>query len=112
MLNFRSRRHSTGAYADHSRAYRQRRRQDQRNLEPRISAAPFLFSEEIESYGPQITDHVVLCTHADNSPAQETPTFQGDITRAQSAALREAKARNRRITIDDKIVSVKSVDEE
>ncbi len=72
----------------------------------------FAVFREIESYGPEITDHVVLCTHADNSPAQETPIFQGDITRAQAAALREAKSRNRRITIDDKIVSVKAVDEE
>ena len=67
---------------------------------------------EIQTYGPQIADHVVLCTHADNSPAQETPVFQGDITPAQASALREAKSRNRRITIEDKIVSIETVEEE
>lgn len=68
--------------------------------------------KEIELYGPEIADHVVLCTHADNSPAQETPVFQGTITAAQAAALREAKARNRRITLEDKVMSVETVDEE
>ena len=72
----------------------------------------FAVFREIESYGPEIVDHVVLCTHADNSPDQETPVFQGQITAAQAAALREAKSRNRRITIEDKVVSVKAVDEE
>ena len=72
----------------------------------------FAVFREIESYGPEIADHVVLCTHANNSPAQETPEFQGSITAAQAAALRQAKARNRRITIEDKIVSVKAVSEE
>ncbi|MEM7677464.1 MAG: flagellar motor protein MotB [Myxococcota bacterium] len=68
--------------------------------------------EEIASYGPEIADHVVLCTHADNSPAQKTPVFQGRMTAAQTAALKEAKARNRRITIEDKIINVKTNDGE
>lgn len=75
-------------------------------------ARAFAVFEEIESYGPQVADHVVLCTHADNSPVQKTPEFQGQLTPAQAAALREAKTRNRRITIEDKIVSVKPADEE
>jgi flagellar motor protein MotB len=60
---------------------------------------------EIKKYGDQVPDHIVLCTHADNSPAQETPQFQGEMTAAQKEALLEAKAKNRRIEIEDKNVS-------
>ncbi|MCG8423753.1 MAG: OmpA family protein [Proteobacteria bacterium] len=67
--------------------------------------------KEIQKYGPQIADHAILCTHADNSPVQETPVFQGEITPAQKAALREAKAQNRRITIEDKIVTANDQEE-
>ena len=66
--------------------------------------------KEIEKYGPEIADNVILCTHADNSPAQETPAFAGEMTPAQKKALDRAKAKNRRITIEDKIVS--TVEEE
>lgn len=59
---------------------------------------------EIAKYGP-IADHVILCTHADNSPAAETPAFEGEMSAAQKRALDRAKAKNRRITIEDKIVS-------
>ncbi len=72
----------------------------------------FSVYREIEFYGPQVADHVVICTHADNSPVQRTPAFQGRLSPAQREALREAKSRNRRITIEDKIVSVTAVDEE
>jgi flagellar motor protein MotB len=61
--------------------------------------------EEIKQYGPELTDHVVICTHADNSPAQEVPVFQGRMTSVEAAAVREAKAKNRRITIEDKVVN-------
>jgi flagellar motor protein MotB len=60
---------------------------------------------EIQKYGPELPDHVVICTHADNSPAQEVPIFEGDMTSVEAAAVREAKAKNRRITIEDKMVS-------
>lgn len=61
--------------------------------------------EEIQQYGPELVDHAVICTHADNSPAQEVPIFQGKMTSAEAAAVREAKAKNRRITIEDKVVN-------
>ena len=62
--------------------------------------------KEILKYGKALADHVILCTHADNSAAQEVPAFVGNLTDAQRSVVREAKARNRRITIEDKLVNV------
>jgi flagellar motor protein MotB len=62
--------------------------------------------KEIQKYGPEIVDHAVLCTHADNSPSKEVPLFSGMVTAAQAATLKEAKAQNRRITIEDQVKSV------
>jgi flagellar motor protein MotB len=61
--------------------------------------------KEIQRYGPEITDHAVLCTHADNTPAKEVPLFTGGLTAAQSQAISEAKTKNRRITIEDQVTS-------
>ncbi len=61
---------------------------------------------EIKKYGAEIADHAVLCTHADNSPAKDVPLFSGTLTPAQSATVNEAKAKNRRITIEDHVESV------
>ena len=60
---------------------------------------------DIQQYGTELPDHVVICTHADNSPAQEVPVFEGDMTAAEAAAVKDAKSKNRRITIEDKMVS-------
>jgi flagellar motor protein MotB len=60
---------------------------------------------EISKYGGQVSDHVVICTHADNSPAEEVPAFGDNLSPAELAAVREAKAKNRRITIEDKLIS-------
>jgi flagellar motor protein MotB len=60
---------------------------------------------EILHYGNELPDHVVICTHADNSPAQEVPAFGGILSGAEQGAVKEAKAKNRRITIEDKLVS-------
>jgi flagellar motor protein MotB len=60
---------------------------------------------EIQQYGNELPDHVVICTHADNSPAQEVASFEGEMTPAEASAVREAKSKNRRITIEDKMVS-------
>src|SRR5262249_7424731 len=60
---------------------------------------------EILKYGSDLPDHVVICTHADNSPAQEVPSFLGVLSSAEQTAIREAKSKNRRITIEDKLVS-------
>jgi flagellar motor protein MotB len=60
---------------------------------------------EIRKYGGELSDHVVICTHADNTPAQEVPAFGGALSGAEENAVRAAKAKNRRITIEDKLVS-------
>jgi outer membrane protein OmpA-like peptidoglycan-associated protein len=60
---------------------------------------------EIARYGSDVPDHVVICAHADNTPAVEVPAFGGTLSAAEQAAVREAKAKNRRITIEDKLVS-------
>ena len=61
---------------------------------------------EIAKYGSAVPDHVVICSHADNTPAQEVPAFSGNVTPAEEAAIEEAKKKNRRIVIEDKLVSV------
>lgn len=68
--------------------------------------------KEIARHSPEVADNIVLCSHASNSPSMETPIFQGDMTPAQRAALREAKSKNRRITIEDKVVSTLQDEEE
>jgi outer membrane protein OmpA-like peptidoglycan-associated protein len=60
---------------------------------------------EIAKYGGELNDHVVICTHADNSPAQEVPQFSGSLSPAEESAIKDSKSRNRRITIEDKVVS-------
>jgi outer membrane protein OmpA-like peptidoglycan-associated protein len=60
---------------------------------------------EIAKYGSAVPDHVVICSHADNTPAQEVPAFSGNVTPAEETAIEEAKKKNRRIVIEDKLVS-------
>jgi outer membrane protein OmpA-like peptidoglycan-associated protein len=62
---------------------------------------------EILRYGAALADHVVICTHADNTPAEEVPQLAGVLSAAEEGAIKEAKAKNRRITIEDKLVSRK-----
>jgi flagellar motor protein MotB len=61
---------------------------------------------EIARYGADLSDHVVLCTHADNTAAARAPAQAAELDEDQQAALRRAKAKNRRITIEDKLVGV------
>lgn len=61
---------------------------------------------EIAKYGSAVPDHVVICSHADNSPAREVPAFSGSLSPAEASAIDEAKAKNRRIVIEDKLVSL------
>ncbi len=60
--------------------------------------------KEIRKHSPEIIDHAIICTHADNSPKQEVPKFKGKITKEQRRVLRAAKSKNRRITIEDKVI--------
>lgn len=64
----------------------------------------FTSFQEILQYSKDLPHHVVLCTHADNTPEQAIPLLTGEMTASQKESLRAAKARNRRITIEDKIV--------
>ena len=59
--------------------------------------------EDIRKNSKELPDHVVLCTHADNTPSQPLPT--GTANDARKAALDEARAKNRRITIEDLVVA-------
>ncbi len=61
--------------------------------------------KEIAKYGANVPDHVVICSHADNTPAQDVPAMGGNLSPAEQAAVAEAKAKNRRIVIEDKLVS-------
>ena len=61
--------------------------------------------EEIQRYNPDLADHAVICTHADNSPVEEVPVIQGKVTKEQREMLRELKSKNRRITIEDRTVN-------
>ena len=78
--------------------------QKEKNLELGYQRAMAAY-KEILKYGGDLADHVVICTHADNSPAQEVPAFGGLLSLAEQSAVKEAKAKNRRITIEDKVVS-------
>ena len=53
---------------------------------------------EIRRHSKEVPDHVVLCTHADNTPARAVPA---------DGAKDEARAKNRRITIEDLVVEAK-----
>jgi flagellar motor protein MotB len=59
---------------------------------------------EIRKYSKDLNDHVVICSHADNSPSREIPKLSGKLGKQQLTILNEAKAKNRRITIEDKIM--------
>ena len=61
--------------------------------------------QEIARFSDDVPDHVVICTHADNTPAVEVPQVSGPITTEQREAIRAAKGKNRRITIEDKVVN-------
>ena len=58
--------------------------------------------QEIRRHSKEVPDHVVLCTHADNTPALTMPQPLVD-----RAIANEARAKNRRITIEDLVVATK-----
>ncbi len=65
----------------------------------------FAVYKEIRKYGGEVPDHVVICTHADNTPAVPVPVATGPLTDEQKEAIRRARAKNRRITLEDQIIS-------
>ncbi|HET9993082.1 MAG TPA: hypothetical protein VFQ65_31320, partial [Kofleriaceae bacterium] len=54
--------------------------------------------EDIRKNSKELPDHVVLCTHADNTPSRP-------LSGTEKTALDEARAKNRRITIEDLVVA-------
>jgi outer membrane protein OmpA-like peptidoglycan-associated protein len=66
--------------------------------------------QEIKKHGGELADHVIICTHADNTPAREVPPIEPDLTEEEKAVIRDARAKNRRITIED-IVTTQTVAE-
>jgi hypothetical protein len=66
--------------------------------------------QEIRKYGGELPDHVVICTHADNTPAREVPAVQPG--EEANAAVSAARAANRRITIEDVVVGTKPAEPE
>ena len=61
--------------------------------------------QEIKRHSKELPDHVVLCTHADNTPARALPPPAATPTEATRAARDAARAKNRRITIEDLVVA-------
>jgi outer membrane protein OmpA-like peptidoglycan-associated protein len=63
----------------------------------------------LRALSSEVPQHVVLCTHADNTPARavELTAPQGglELTAEERAVIRQARARNRRITIEDLVVA-------
>lgn len=63
---------------------------------------------EIRSLSDELPQHVVLCTHADNTPARALELHSSDglqLTDEEKAVIRQARAKNRRITIEDLVVA-------
>ena len=56
--------------------------------------------EEIRKHSKEVPDHVVLCTHADNTPSRPVPADN-------KPAATDARTKNRRITIEDLVVEKK-----
>jgi flagellar motor protein MotB len=57
--------------------------------------------QEIRKHSKEVPGHVILCTHADNTPARVLPTSPVD------RATDEVRAKNRRITIEDLVVATR-----
>lgn len=64
--------------------------------------------QEIRKHGGELADHVIICTHADNTPSKIVPPIEGGVTltEEEKAVIREARAKNRRITIEDMVIAV------
>ena len=59
---------------------------------------------EIKTYSKDLPDHIIICSHADNSPTQDVPILTGKMSKTQTEMISKAKAKNRRITIEDKVI--------
>jgi flagellar motor protein MotB len=58
--------------------------------------------QEIRKHSKEVPDHVILCTHADNTPARALPPPP-----VSRSITDETRAKNRRITIEDLVVATR-----
>ena len=63
--------------------------------------------QQLRTHSAEVPQHVVLCTHADNTPSRTlAPPAEGlALTDEEKAIIRSARAKNRRITIEDLVVA-------
>jgi len=61
--------------------------------------------QEIRRHSKELPDHVVLCTHADNTPQSAAAAPEPKLTDEEKAVIAAARAKNRRITIEDLVVA-------
>lgn len=61
--------------------------------------------QAIRQHSKEVPDHVILCTHADNTPASALPAAPADRSVAD-----QARSKNRRITIEDLVVATRPDD--
>lgn len=61
--------------------------------------------QEIRRHSKELPDHVILCTHADNTPQTTPAAPDPKLTEEEKAVIAAARAKNRRITIEDLVVS-------
>lgn len=68
--------------------------------------------QSIRQHLPSVKDHVVICSHADNTPVVDVPKVDRKLlSEEQAQAVRKSHSRNRRITLEDKIISKFEKDE-
>ena len=68
--------------------------QKDRNLDLGFQRALTAF-REVSRYNKDLPEHVIICSHADNTPALEVPKFSGKLNAQQPTNAREAKSKNR-----------------
>jgi len=61
--------------------------------------------QAIRRHSKELPDHVVLCTHANNTPGAPVSPPGDQLTDEERAVIQAARAKNRRITIEDLVVA-------
>jgi flagellar motor protein MotB len=61
--------------------------------------------QEIRRHSKELPNHVMLCTHADNTPSVDLPPGEPKLTDEEKVVIAAARAKNRRITIEDLVIA-------